>query len=85
MQLQLKNLQLFSGKWQLRHMQELWDRGKPVLREICNTFFLKIIIIFLVYIFFIYISNAIQKVPYTPLPCSSTHPLPLLGLGIPQY
>jgi hypothetical protein len=30
------------------------------------------------------ISNAIPKVPYTlPLPCSPTHPLPLLDPGIP--
>jgi hypothetical protein len=37
-------------------------------------------------IFFIYISNAIPKVPYTlPQPCSPTHPLPLLGPGIPLY
>jgi hypothetical protein len=36
--------------------------------------------LFLLDIFFIYISNAIRKVPYTlPLPCSLTHPLPLLG------
>jgi hypothetical protein len=35
-------------------------------------------------IFFIYISNAIRKVPYTlPLPCSPTNPLLLLGPGIP--
>jgi hypothetical protein len=41
---------------------------------------------FLLDIFFIYISNAIQKVPYTLLlPCSPTHPLPLLGSGIPLY
>ena len=41
---------------------------------------------FLLDIFFIYISNAIPKVPYTlPLPCSPTHPLPLLGPGIPLY
>jgi hypothetical protein len=41
---------------------------------------------FLLYIFFIYISNAIPKGPYTlPLPCSPTHPLPLLGPGIPLY
>jgi hypothetical protein len=39
---------------------------------------------FLLDIFFIYISNAIPKVPYTlPLPCSPTYPLPLLGPGIP--
>jgi hypothetical protein len=41
---------------------------------------------FLLGIFFIYISNAIPKIPYTlPLPCSPTHPLPLLGPGIPLY
>jgi hypothetical protein len=38
---------------------------------------------FLLDIFFIYISNAILKVPYTHiLPCSPTHPLPLLGPGV---
>jgi hypothetical protein len=37
-------------------------------------------------IFFIYISNAIPKVPYTlSTPCSPTHPLPLLGPGFPLY
>jgi hypothetical protein len=37
-------------------------------------------------IIYIYISNAIPKVPYTlPPPCSLTHTLPLLGLGIPLY
>jgi hypothetical protein len=42
--------------------------------------------IFLLDIFFIYISNAIPKVPYTlSPPCSPTHPLPLLGPGIPLY
>ena len=41
---------------------------------------------FLLIIFFIYISNAIPKVPYIlPLPCSPTHPLPLLGPGINLY
>jgi hypothetical protein len=35
-------------------------------------------------IFFIYISNAILKVPYTLAPpCSPTYPLPLPGPGIP--
>jgi hypothetical protein len=35
-------------------------------------------------IFFIYISNAIKKVPYTlPPSCSPTHSLPLLGPGFP--
>ena len=37
-------------------------------------------------IHFIYISNAIPKVPYTlSPPCSPTYPLPLLGPGIPLY
>jgi hypothetical protein len=41
---------------------------------------------FLLDIFFIYISNAILKVPYTlPAPCSPTHPLPLLRPDIPLY
>jgi hypothetical protein len=41
---------------------------------------------FLLDILFIYISNAISKVPYTlPLPCSPTPLLPLLGPGIPLY
>jgi hypothetical protein len=41
---------------------------------------------FLLDIFFIYISNAIPKIPYTlPSPCSPTHSLPLLGPGIPLY
>jgi hypothetical protein len=36
--------------------------------------------------FFIYISNAIMKVPYSLLlPCSSTHPLSLPGPAIPLY
>jgi hypothetical protein len=37
-------------------------------------------------ILFIYISNAILKVPYTlSPPCSPTHSLPLLGPGVPLY
>jgi hypothetical protein len=52
------------------------------LTWVLETFFSN----FLLDIFFIYISNAILKVPYTlPLPCSPTHPLPLLGPGIPPY
>jgi hypothetical protein len=35
-------------------------------------------------IFLIYISNAIRKFPHT-LPHSPTHPLPLLGPGVPLY
>ena len=41
---------------------------------------------FLLGIFFIYISNATPKVPYTlPLPCSPTHPFLLPGSDIPLY
>jgi hypothetical protein len=43
-----------------------------------------IINLFLLGIFFTYISNAIPKVPHTP-PHSPTHPLPLLGPGVPLY
>jgi hypothetical protein len=39
---------------------------------------------FLLDIFFIYISNAIPKVLHT-LQHSPTHPLPLLGPGVPLY
>ena len=43
------------------------------------------IFLILLDIFFIYISNAIPKVPYTlPMPCSPTHPLLLLDPGIPS-
>jgi hypothetical protein len=45
-----------------------------------------LLLIFLLDIFFIYISNAIPKVPYTlPLLCSPTYPLLLPGPGIPLY
>jgi hypothetical protein len=41
---------------------------------------------FFVNIYSCFSSNAIPKVPYTfPLPCSPTHPLLLLGPGIPLY
>jgi hypothetical protein len=41
---------------------------------------------FVLDIFFIYISNAIPKAPYTlPSPCSPTCPLPLPGPEIPLY
>jgi dolichol kinase len=49
-------------------------------------FFLFLFLFFLLDIFFIYISNAIPKIPYTlPLPCSPTHPFPLLGPDITLY
>jgi hypothetical protein len=41
--------------------------------------------IFLLGIFFIYISNAIPKVLHTLPPYSPTHPLPLFGPGISLY
>jgi hypothetical protein len=42
--------------------------------------------IFLLDIFFIYISNAILKVPISlHLPCSPTHPLPIPGPDISLY
>jgi hypothetical protein len=40
---------------------------------------------FLLGIFFIYISNAIPKVPHTLPSHSPTHPHPILGTGIPLY
>jgi hypothetical protein len=41
---------------------------------------------FLLDIFFIYISNAIPKVPYTtPLALLPYPPLPILGPGLPLY
>jgi hypothetical protein len=41
---------------------------------------------FLLDIFFIHISNAIAKAPYTlPLPCFPTHPFLLPGPGILLY
>jgi hypothetical protein len=49
-------------------------------QTLCDYFYL------LLDIFFIYISNAILKFPYTlPTPCSPTHPLPLPGPGILLY
>jgi hypothetical protein len=55
-----------------------------------RNLFIIIIVVIIIYllldIFFIYISNAIPKVPYTlPLHCSPTHPLLLLGPGVPLY
>jgi hypothetical protein len=57
-------------------------RGRRIKRGITVFLFFY----FLLDIFFIYISNAILKVPYTlPLPCSPTHQLLLPGPGIPLY
>jgi hypothetical protein len=50
-----------------------------------KLFYIYFIVVFLD-IFFIYISNDIQTVPYTlPPPCFCTHPLPHFGHGIPLY
>jgi hypothetical protein len=50
----------------------------------CNE--LSFFFLFLLDIFFIYISNAIPKAPYTlPPPCSPTHPLLFPVPGIPLY
>jgi hypothetical protein len=47
-------------------------------------FFCLFVFKFLLDIFFIFISNAIPKVLYTPPPpCSPTHSLPVLGPGVP--
>jgi hypothetical protein len=51
-----------------------------------NNDFLKLINLFLLDIFFIYISNAIPKVPYTlSPPCTLTYSLSLLGPGVVLY
>jgi hypothetical protein len=58
--------------------------GKSIFNKYTHQNFFKIF--FLLDIFFIYISKAILKVPYTiPPPCSPAHPLPLLGPGVPLY
>jgi hypothetical protein len=54
--------------------------------ELEISFFYSYFLKFLSDIFFIYISDAIPKVPYTlPTPCSPIHPLLLPGPGIPLY
>jgi hypothetical protein len=72
------------GNWiheNLRNNNRIYEPQRSRMKSRL-TFFSK----FLLDIFFIYISNAIPKVPYTlPLPCSPTHPLPLLGPGVPLY
>jgi hypothetical protein len=57
-----------------------WSSATKMAPPFLNLFFLKI---FLLGIFFIYISNANPKVPHT-LP-SSTSLFPLLGPGVPLY
>jgi hypothetical protein len=85
-------------QWPCRRTFYSHSRG-PTLALADFTYVLSSILLFLLFsiilffffnflldIFFIYISNAIPKVPYTlPQPCSPTHPLPLLGPGVPLY
>jgi hypothetical protein len=75
-------------------MKEMRKRGQSYKRWVVRprscqgflSFLFSFLNFILLDIFFIYISNAIPKVPYTlSLPCSSTHPLPLLGHGVPLY
>jgi hypothetical protein len=58
------------------------------LKDAFDSFFSLVFLYYFIlldtFIYIIYISNAIPKVPYTlSLPCSTTHPLQLLGPGIP--
>jgi hypothetical protein len=70
----------------MRHRQVTQLVRDHIAETFAEVSFFIIIILFLLDIFFIYISNAIPKVPYTlPLPCSPTHPLLLPGPGIPLY
>jgi hypothetical protein len=58
------------------------ERNGTIEKKFIIVFFFS----FLLHIFFIYISNATLKVPYTlPPPCFPTHPLLLPGPGIPLY
>jgi hypothetical protein len=84
----------FEGKWRGMDLEERssrvgtreeWKEGKygqDVLYE-RRISFLFFALLFLLDIFFIYLSNAIPKASYKlPPPCSPTHPLPLPGPGI---
>jgi hypothetical protein len=75
-------------RWRYSEVEE------KVWHTVYSSFFilLDIFILFYFILFYFilldirYISNAIQKVPYTLLPpCSPTHPLLLLGPGVPLY
>jgi hypothetical protein len=59
---------------------------RPLGFATLSNFYFYYFLLFLLDIFFIYISSAIPKAPYTvPTPCSLTHPLPLPCPGIPLY
>jgi hypothetical protein len=63
----------------------IFDKGAKTIQWKKDSIFFFFFFYTLLDIFFIYISNAIPKVPYTlPLPCSPFHPLPLLGPGVPM-
>jgi hypothetical protein len=49
---------------------------------ICCVFFFNL---FIRYILYIHFKCYPESSLYLPLPCSPTHPLPLLGPGVPQY
>jgi hypothetical protein len=65
----------------------MYPVSKSMMAAVCYWIFFSN---FLLGTYFIYISNAIPKVPYT-LPCpptpprSPTQPLPLLGPGVSLY
>jgi hypothetical protein len=77
------------------HSQAVWSPPEFILS--CHSLFFIVVLHvfifsffeyhnFLLDIFFIYISNAIPKAPYTfPTPCLPTRPLLLPGPGIPLY
>jgi hypothetical protein len=69
-----------------RGNQYLLDSSLKLRITVSFHFFCLFSKAFLLDIFFIYISNAIPKAPYTlPPPCSPTHLLLLPGPGIPLY
>jgi hypothetical protein len=80
---------LLGNIWVLRSKYTSFGRAtiilidEPSLRLQSTTpFFFQFFIRYLLH----YILNAIPKVPYTlPTPSSPTHPLPLLGPGVPLY
>jgi hypothetical protein len=78
-----KNSTNNKRKKKKKTFQYSYNTKEWISMESANFLFL-FLLIFLLDIFFIYISNAIPKIPYTfPPPCSPTHLLLLLGPDIP--